>query len=204
MIPTEVCGLVSSDGGAVDDVLLSDPSVYFPIQKDQYGPTDTSINTNLQVMERIRRYVMLSKHVVFSALLILSIMLSPFQVEAKNAGGIDSVSTNVFLNDSFVLRAVRDVCNYKEYRLTIESGTEIFGTIKANTQVSFFIMTQAQFNRTSLRCGAIASSDMMLNTGPITSYSVDWVARQTDEYHFIILNGSSNDAFVFVTFWTYE
>jgi hypothetical protein len=147
---------------------------------------------------------MLSKHVALSALLILSIMLIPLRVDANNEGRINSVSTNVFLNDTFVLRAVSDVCNYREYRLTVESGTEIFGTIKSNTQISFFIMTRAQFNRTSLRCGAIASSDMMLNTGPITSYSVDWVARQTDEYHFVILNGSLNDAFVFVTFWTYQ
>ena len=147
---------------------------------------------------------MLGKHVTFSALLILSTIVIPFQVQADKAGQVTSISTNVFLHDTFILRAVSDVCYYKEYRVTIDPSTEIFGTIKASAQVSFFIMTETQFNRTNRSCGAFASSDMMLNTGPITSYSVDWVARQTDEYHFIVLNGSSNDAFVSVTFWTYE
>ena len=146
---------------------------------------------------------MLGKHVTFSALLILSIMVIPFQVQADKAGQITSISTNVFLHDTFILRAVSDVCYYKEYRVTIDPGTEIFGTIKASGQVSFFIMTEAQFNRTNRRCNVFAYSDMMLNTGPITAYSVDWVAQEADEYHFIFLNRSSNDASVSVAFWTY-
>jgi hypothetical protein len=43
----------------------------------------------------------------------------------------------------------------------------------------------------------------MLNTGPITSYSVDWVAKEADEYHFIFLNRSSNDASISMAFWEY-
>jgi hypothetical protein len=63
-------------------------------------------------------------------------------------------------------------------------------------------MNDAQFNLADQKCIHFASSDKVLATGAITSYALDWTAQKDDKYHFILLNRSTNDASISVTFWT--
>jgi len=82
------------------------------------------------------------------------------------------------------------------------SGTRISGTIRSSWEVFFFIMNDAQFNLAGAKCVQFVSSDKVFASGAITSYALDWTAQKEDKYHFILLNRSTNDASVSVTFWT--
>lgn len=143
------------------------------------------------------------KHVTFSLLLIISVMLIPLHVHANETSQI--TSTNIFLNVSFTLpSAGGDACDYRDISINIWAGTEIVGTIKSNSEIFFFVMNETQFNLADQKCMHNVSSDKILATGPLTSYTLDWTAQNDDKYHFILLNRSSSDVSISVTLWTLQ
>ena len=134
-------------------------------------------------------------------LLVFSILFIPLQVHASQPVQVDS--RKIFLNETFTLSyAGGGSCYYQDFPINIWVGTEIFGTIKASGEVHFYIMTDSQYNLAEQNCMRFATSPSLLASGTITSYALDWTARQNDKYHFILLNRSTNDASITVTFWT--
>ena len=146
---------------------------------------------------------MYPKQITFCLLLILSVPLIPFHVHAEEANQIASVSKNIFLNTSLTLPYVGgEACYYQDFPINIWKGSEIFGTIRSSSEIFFFIMTDMQFKLADQKCMHFATSSNVLAAGAITSYTFQWIAQENDKYHFILLNRSSSDVSISVTFWT--
>jgi hypothetical protein len=142
------------------------------------------------------------RHLAFSALLIVSIAFIPFYVHADSVNQVTSTSTHVLLHDSFVLQAFSDTCYYKHYAGTMPAGARIYGIIKSDIPISFYIMNDTQFNHKSNLCFSLGGSDMVLGTLKVTSYALNWTVPTLDKYHFLILNTATSDASVSITLWT--
>ncbi len=75
------------------------------------------------------------------------------------------------------------------YKLTLQQGQHLIGSLQSNTTVTFLVLSLAQYVATHKYCETIGSVSLLKSVG--TSYEFDFVPPKDDDYYFFIFNESS-------------
>ncbi|HYW02186.1 MAG TPA: hypothetical protein VE862_12005 [Candidatus Acidoferrum sp.] len=111
----------------------------------------------------------------------------------------------MLLSTSFTLQAEdAGQCHSTGIPVTIDVGTQVFGTINSSGYVFFHILTDQQVTQSEgAPCKNVPAMGILV-AGAITSYSLNWTSPSTGRYYFAFTNVESYDDSISITLWTQQ
>jgi uncharacterized membrane protein len=146
---------------------------------------------------------MLAKYFV-AALLLVAATSIPLFGQALPANQVTSTATTSYSVNTFTVAGLADATGHvADLAIVLSKGTMVFGQIQSTYNISFLIMNESQYKQ-SLSTGHFvqSASSYVFSAGEVMSYSLNWTAPDSTQYHFLFMNHSANTNVVTFTFWT--
>lgn len=137
-----------------------------------------------------------------TALLLLSALTIPLFGQAV-FDQVTSTATAYSVN-TLTVSGLTDVAGHvADLSIVLDKGTKVLGKIQSTYDVLFLIMNEGQYKQ-SLRTGhfVLSASPYVFSAGEVMSYSLNWTAPDSTQYHFVFVNLSIDTEVVTFTFWT--
>jgi len=137
-----------------------------------------------------------------TVLLLLSALTIPLFGQAVS-DQVTSTSTAYSVN-TLTVSGLTDITKHvADLSIVLDKGTKVLGKIQSTYDVLFLIMNEGQYKQ-SQRTGhfVLSTSSYVFSTGEVRSYSLNWTAPDSTQYHFVFVNLSIDADVVTFTFWT--